>query len=108
MNDGVWQQPSDYSDEPTPISRKLSEDGRRHLLMDGPIAFDGSVHLLHGHQDPDVPWRTSLDLAERLTSGHVTIELSKTGDHRLSTEADLGRLLRAVDDITLEVAGRTS
>src|SRR3954471_23357417 len=36
--DGVYLRPSLYSDEPYPITRGLIEDGRRHLLLNGPIA----------------------------------------------------------------------
>jgi len=34
---GVWQRPTQYSQEPYPITRDLIEDGRRHLLLDGMI-----------------------------------------------------------------------
>jgi dipeptidyl aminopeptidase/acylaminoacyl peptidase len=62
------------------------------------------VHLLHGQQDPDVPWQTSLRLAAALDSFVVTVELIKDGDHRLSREADLRRIQAALDRV-LEQAG---
>src|SRR5262249_42370086 len=34
---GVWQRPSQYSDEPYPITRNLIEEGRSHLLLAGMI-----------------------------------------------------------------------
>ncbi len=87
---------SAYDGSLYPITRALIEDGRRRCLLAGPIAIDCPVHLLHGQRDPDVPWQTSMRLAEQLTSNDVTIELIKAGDHRLSTPADLARLRAAI------------
>jgi pimeloyl-ACP methyl ester carboxylesterase/N-acetylglutamate synthase-like GNAT family acetyltransferase len=92
---GSWLQPSAYG-EPYPVTAALIEGGRRHLLLRAPIAIACPVHLLHGQRDPDVPWQTSLRLADRLQSENVTIELIKAGDHRLSTEADLARITAAL------------
>jgi len=90
--DGVYQQASDYDEEPTPITMKLIEEGRRHLLLDGPIALDCPVRLIHGTADPDVPWQLSVKLAEQMVSAQVEITLVKGGGHRLSEPEDLARL----------------
>jgi pimeloyl-ACP methyl ester carboxylesterase len=90
--DGHIRVPSEYDPEGYLITRKLIEEGRHHLLLRRPIGLRCPVHLLHGMRDPDVPWQTSIRLAERLQSDAVTVELMKAGDHRLSTEADLARL----------------
>ncbi len=92
LRDGVLRLPSAYSPEPTPITRTLIEEGRRHLLLGGPIAFAGPVRLIHGLDDPDVPWPTSLRIAERLTSLDVEVTLVKSGGHRLSEPRDLERM----------------
>ena len=97
--DGIWSRPSAYSPEPTPITRDLIADGRRHLLMDGPIETGCPVHILQGMEDPDVPWRHALDLVEHLAGENVSLTLVKDGDHRLSRPEDLDRLLRAVETI---------
>jgi pimeloyl-ACP methyl ester carboxylesterase len=88
MRDGILHVPSQYGD-PTPITRALIEDGRNHLLMDRPIAIDCPVRLLHGQQDPDVPWETALRIAGRITGQDVQVILVKDGDHRLSRATDL-------------------
>jgi pimeloyl-ACP methyl ester carboxylesterase len=100
---GVWERPSPYEPAPTPITRALIEDGRTHLLLDGPIAFDGPVRILHGQADPDVPWGLSLELAERLTSEDVRVTFVKNGDHRLSTPENLALLCATVDAVWAEV-----
>ncbi len=89
--DGVLHIPSRYG-PPTPITRALIEDGRRHLLLGAPIPLACPVRLLHGQADPDVPWETSLRLADRITGNDVRITLVKDGDHRLSRAADLALL----------------
>jgi pimeloyl-ACP methyl ester carboxylesterase len=101
--DGVLLQPSEYG-APLPITTRLLDEGREHLLLDQPIAIGCPVHLLHGQADPDVPFGLALELADRLASRAVTVELVKDGDHRLSREADLRRLTAALDRM-LEAVG---
>lgn len=91
LRDGVIYAPNAYGD-PLPITKALIEDGRRHLVLDDEIAFDGPVRLLQGQRDPDVPWETVLRLAGRLRSEDVRITIVKDGDHRLSRPADLALL----------------
>ncbi|SDB73717.1 alpha/beta hydrolase [Belnapia rosea] len=96
--EGVWHRPSAYGD-PYPITRDLLEDGRRNLVLDGPLALEMPVRLLQGQQDPDVPWETALDIAEALTGVDVQVLLVKDGDHRLSRPQDLQLLRRVVGDL---------
>ena len=92
---GVWQRPSQYG-APYPIARALLEEGRNHLLLDKPIPLEIPVRLLHGQQDPDVPWQHSLAIAERIVGADVQVRLVKDGDHRLSTPRDLALLRQEV------------
>ena len=91
LRDGVLRVPSQYG-EPYAITRALIEDGRNRLVLNGPIAIDCPIRLLHGQRDPDVPWETALRIAERVTSEDVRITLVKDGDHRLSRAQDLALL----------------
>lgn len=99
LRDGVWLRPSEYSPEPTPITRALIEDGRRHLMFGSEIRTGCPVHILQGMQDPDVPWRHALKLVEHLCGDAVVLTLIKDGDHRLSTGPDILRLQAAVAGI---------
>ncbi len=93
-----------YDDgEPYHISAELLEEGAQHCLLTGDsIPIDLPLRVLHGQCDPDVPWRQSLVLAEKLTSSDVEISLVKDGDHRLSRPRDLARLQTTIEDL-LEV-----
>jgi pimeloyl-ACP methyl ester carboxylesterase len=93
---GVWARPSQYSEEPYPITRGLIEDGRNHLLLDGMIETGCAVRILQGVQDPDVPWQHTLDLTSRFARDDVVLTLVKDGDHRLSRPEDIERLIAAV------------
>ena len=108
MAKGRWVVPSVYDTEPYVITRDLIEDGRKHLVLRSPIPFEGPVHLLHGQADPDVPWETSLRLAEALQSEDVTVELIKSGDHRLSKPHELARIIAGTQRVLalLDGAGK--
>jgi pimeloyl-ACP methyl ester carboxylesterase len=88
QRDGVLYVPSAYG-EPTPITRALIEEGRRHLVLGGPIPLTCPVRLLHGQADADVPWETSVRLAERIAGPDVQVLLVKDGGHRMSRPGDL-------------------
>ncbi|SEB94260.1 Pimeloyl-ACP methyl ester carboxylesterase [Rhizobiales bacterium GAS191] len=96
---GLWLRPSAYSPEPYAITRQLIEEGRRHLLLGGPIQIGCPVHILQGMRDPDVPWRHALTLMEHLADEQGVITLINDGDHRLSREEDLVRLVAAIEGI---------
>jgi pimeloyl-ACP methyl ester carboxylesterase len=94
--DGVWARPSQYSQEPYLITRRLIEDGRKHLLLGGLIETGCPVRILQGVADPDVPWRHAVELVSRLAQDDVVLSLVKDGDHRLSRPEDIERLISAV------------
>lgn len=101
LRDGVLLTPSQYGDA-VPVTASLIEEGRRHLLLGEPIAIHAPVRLLHGQQDPDVPWQTAMRLAERLEADDVQVTLVKDGDHRLSRPGDLALLRHTLAALLLE------
>jgi alpha-beta hydrolase superfamily lysophospholipase len=94
---GVVEQPSQYSDQPYPITRALIEDGRSHLLFtDRGIDTGCPVTILQGGRDPDVPKDHALRLVQHLLTDPVTFTLIPDGDHRLSRPEDLKLLEGAI------------
>jgi pimeloyl-ACP methyl ester carboxylesterase len=93
--DGVLHVPSQYGD-PTPITRRLIQDGANHLVLTGQIPIRCPIRLLHGQADPDVPWELALRIAEQADAADVRVTLVKDGDHRLSRPADLALLRQTV------------
>jgi len=91
--------PSAYNEAGYLITRKLIEEARAHLVMRQSIALNCPVRLIHGMADPDVPWRTSLELADRVTSRDAQVLLVKDGDHRLSRGSDLDLLMRTLSSL---------
>lgn len=95
---GIWLRPSDYGD-PYPISAALLEDGARWSILPGPVNVDVPVRILQGGEDPDVPWRHALELAQAIRGDDVVFSLIKDGDHRLSRPQDIARLIAAVEEV---------
>ncbi|HKT16418.1 MAG TPA: alpha/beta hydrolase [Stellaceae bacterium] len=96
MLQGAVRVPSRYSEAGYLITRKLIEEARAHLVMRKPLEIRCPVRLMHGMADPDVPWHTSLTLADHLPGDDVQLLLVKDGDHRLSRASDLDLLVRTV------------
>ena len=91
--------PSAYG-EPYIIALNLIEEAKRHRLFDRPeLPITCPVRLIHGMNDADVPWRTSLQVIERLTGSDARLLLVKDGEHTLSREQDLRLLTRALGDL---------
>ena len=97
---GFWLRPSDYGDgTPYPITRKLIEEGRNHLVLGSAIDLGCPVRILQGAQDPDVPWQHAFALTHRLPADDVVLTMIQDGDHRLSRPQDIARILAAVAEI---------
>ena len=96
---GVWLRPS-ASGVPYPITRTLLEDGARWSILGGEaVPIEVPVRILQGAEDPDVPWRRALELAQALKGPDVHFDLIKDGDHRLSRPRDLAHLMGAVEEL---------
>ena len=102
--EGQYSEPSIYGEEPYPVTLELIVEGRDHLLLDNTIPLTCPVRLLHGMQDPDVPWRHSLTLAEALASVDVRTSFIKDGDHRLSRDQDIALICQTVFELCEQIA----
>ena len=98
--DGFLTVPSLYDPAGYVLTAGLIEDGRRHVLLPGPIPIRCPVRLLHGLADPDVPWTLSVELAQALAGPDVRVTLIKGGDHRLSEPGELALIEAAVAEMS--------
>ncbi|MEM8973567.1 MAG: alpha/beta hydrolase [Pseudomonadota bacterium] len=98
LEDGVWLRPSRYGDEPYPITRQLIEDGKQNLLGRSPWQPGRPVRILHGRQDPDVPYSHSERLMEILAGPDTQLIEVPDGEHRLSRPEDLDRLYALLNE----------
>ncbi len=94
---GFVEIPNCYDEEPYKITKALLDDGKNPLLLRGEIPLDCPVRLIHGTNDEDVPWQTSLTTQDKLRSTDVETLFVKNGDHRLSEPRDLARLCKTVE-----------
>lgn len=101
---GAWEQPSGYGAEPYLITKRLIEDGRRWLVMGGPIKFAGPVRILQGGRDPDVPEAHARALAALIESPDLCFDLIPDGDHRLSRPQDLEKLTALTSELAERLA----
>lgn len=102
LTEGRVLVPSDYGPEPYTFTKALFDDGRAQSVLTEPLKIDAPVRLIQGTEDPDVPWETAKTLACHMEdSGSPDVEaiLVPGGDHRLSSDSDLARLTRILDEL---------
>ncbi|WP_262693349.1 alpha/beta fold hydrolase [Kordiimonas aquimaris] len=94
---------SEYGPDPYIFTRDLFDDGWKNRVNHGPIHLDIPVRLIQGTEDPDVPWQTAISIAANLTGNDTEVILVPGGDHRLSRDVDLKRLVRVVDELARDI-----
>lgn len=97
--DGFFARPSHYEDGDYIITKKLLDDGRENLIGGRKLHLNCPVHILHGQQDPDVPWQHGQELMSLLPNDDVTFTLIPDANHRQSRDEDLERLFKAIADM---------
>ena len=98
LGQGWTFEPSDYG-APHPVTRRLIEDGRDHLVLRGPLALPFAVRLLQGTADRDVPPDVALRLMGHADCRDLRLTLVKGADHRFSTPDCLDVMVRAVEEV---------
>ena len=90
--------PSDYG-APYVITKRLIEDGARHLVLDAPLPLPMPVRLLQGTADTDVPVDWALRLLAHAQGEDIRLTLVKGADHRFSTPDCLSLIGQAVTEV---------
>ncbi len=106
MEMGRIELPSAYSDEPYVITRRLIEDGRRHLVLRSPLRLDVPTRLLQGTADEDVPVDTALRLFDHAEGDDIRLTLVKGADHRFSAPPLLDLVARTLEEVIAAAEAR--
>ncbi|HVF83630.1 MAG TPA: alpha/beta hydrolase [Sphingomicrobium sp.] len=101
--EGRLERPNPYGGDAELTTLRFWQSGERLKLLDGEIAIDCPVRLIHGNADDEVPLEIALRLTDRLRSADVQLWMVKGGGHRLSAPHEIRTMLRAVADL-LELA----
>ncbi|WCR58100.1 alpha/beta hydrolase [Wolbachia endosymbiont of Ctenocephalides felis wCfeJ] len=82
------------------IAKNLIEDGRKNLLLKKEtIGINSPVRLLHSINDEDIPYQTSLNLAEKIKSANVEVHLIKSAEHNMSDNHSLKILFQTITEL---------
>lgn len=100
VREGRVEEPSEYSDEPYVITRRLIEDGRQRLVLRTPLVLPFPVRLLQGTADTDVLPSVALRLLNHATGDDLRLTLVKGADHRFSTPECLDLIVAAVNEVS--------
>jgi len=97
-DEGVVYVPSDYGD-PYPITKRLIEDGRDHLIFPKPLSLECSVRLFQGTEDASVTIETATRLMDHLQCPDARLTFVKGKDHSFSDPECLSLLTKELDVI---------
>jgi pimeloyl-ACP methyl ester carboxylesterase len=96
QTDGRIEERNPYGPDPSVFTRAFWQSGQRLLLLNGDIAIDCPVRLLHGDCDAEVPLDIAFRTMRALRSGDVQLNVVKGGGHRLSEPHEIDGILRTV------------
>lgn len=99
LSEGRLEKVGRYADLPMVYTRAFWQSGEANRVLFSGLPIDVPVRLLHGMADAEVPANRTIRLAELIRSAKVQVTLIKDGDHRLSRDEDIGRLIAAIEAI---------
>ena len=105
MTEGQVDLPSDYSDEPYTITRRLIEDGRDNLVLRQPLPLPFPARFLQGTADADVDVSVAHRLLDHAVGPDMRLTLVKDADHRFSDPDCLALIAHSVEDVIARAGG---
>lgn len=108
LEEGLVLRPSEYSDVPYPITRRLIDDGKANLVLDGPLNLPMPVRLLQGTADTDVSPAVALRLLEHVSSPDLRLTLVRDADHRFSSPGCLALIVETIEAVLAAPTGHTT
>ena len=104
LKSGQVALPSEYSDEPYIITRRLIEDGRKRLVLRNPLPLHVPTRFLQGTADTDVDMAVALRLLGHADGNDIRLTLVKGADHRFSDPDCLALIVHAIEEVTARSA----
>ena len=98
---GQLDLPSEYSDEPYIITKKLIEDGRNQLVLRTPLPLPFPVRFLQGTADADVDLSVALKLLDHASGDNVRLTLLKGANHSFSSPECLEMIEAAIVEVSI-------
>ncbi|MCR9126021.1 MAG: alpha/beta hydrolase [Rhodobacteraceae bacterium] len=99
LQTGRVELPSDYM-EPYVVTRRMIEDGRRHLVLRAPLSIPFALRMLQGTADTAVSTATALRLLDHATGPDIRLTLVRDADHRFSDAPCLDLIASALDEVS--------
>lgn len=81
---------------PSLLTHGFWRSGQQLLLLDGEIAIDCPVRLVHGEADREVPLEVAFRTLRAIRSADVQLNVIKGAGHRLSEPHEIDAILRTV------------
>ena len=101
---GYIELPSEYSEGPYVITRRLIEEGRERLVLRTPLALPFPTRFLQGTGDADVDTSVAYRLLDHAQGADIRLTLVKGADHRFSDPDCLAMIEQAIDDVSARTA----
>ncbi len=105
LTEGRVDMPSDYSDDPYTITRRLIEDGRKHLVLRQPLPLPFPTRFLQGTSDADVDVSVAHRLLAHAVGPDMRLTLVKDADHRFSDPDCLTVIAHSIEDVIARAGG---
>jgi len=104
INNGFTALPSEYDEKGYIITKKNIDAGNNNLILNSKkLEIECPLRLIHGDQDEAVSWKESLKIFNKCNSLDAELIIIKNGDHRLSSNKQLKKIIFTAHSLFNEV-----
>ena len=87
-----------------PITLQLIKDGKKNKVLNKKISTNIKVTMIHGQKDEVVPIIFSKHVLKIFSKADKKMVIIKNGDHSLSHQRPLGRIVKELDAIVKDIS----
>ena len=104
IKNGFITIPSEYDNEGYIITKKNIDAGNKNLILTAKtLEIKHPLRLIHGDKDKAVSWKESLKIFNKCKSLNAELIIIKNGDHRLSNNKQLEKIILTAQSLFDEV-----